>query len=181
MYSYHYGNNLGCLWYAWKIPADPARYDPAKSQHLISHVEQNIKPYHSREMRRQFINRFGLVLNAKASVMTELYQFLTNDSSSTSISDDVQQRIKFLLDTQDPEVVYDLRNVNPGRPQKFEPFWLAVEAFINEKALAAVDSRRHGTVCHFALAYSVRDLRDQVAERNPNIEVPSIEWIRVQF
>ena len=66
-----------------------------------------------------------------------LYQFLTNDSSSTSISDDVQQRLEFLLDSQDPEVVYDLRDTNPGRPQIFEPFWLAVESLINDKALAA--------------------------------------------
>ena len=113
--------------------------------------------------------------------MTELYQFLTGDSSSTSISDAVQQKLKFLLDSQDPQVVYDLRDVNPGRPQKFEPFWLAVESLINEKAIAAVDSRRHGTVCHFAFAYSVRDLRDQVLEKNPDLEVPSLEWIRVQF
>ncbi len=56
--------------------------------------------------------------------MTELYQFLTNDSSSTSISGNVKQKLQFLLDSQDPEVVYDMRDVNPGRPQMFEPFWL---------------------------------------------------------
>lgn len=49
------------------------------------------------------------------------------------------------------------------------------------RALAAVDSRRHGTVCHFALAFSVKDLRDQVLAKNPNLEVPSLKWIRVQF
>lgn len=181
LYSYHYGNNLGSLFYAWKVPADPADYDPGKSQNIISNIEKNIKQYHSREMRRQFIARFGLVLNTKASVMNELYQFLTNDSAVTSISDVVQQKLKFLLDSQDPEVVYDLRDTNPGRPEMFEPFWCAVESLINDKALAAVDSRRHGTVCHFALAYSVRDLRDQVLEKHPDLEVPSLEWIRAQF
>ena len=90
----------------------------------------------------------------------------------------MKQKLQFLLDSQDPEVVYDLRDVNPDK--KFEPFWLAVESLINEKALAAVDSRRHGTVCHFALAYSIRDLRDQVVEKIL-IQVPSLEWIREQF
>ena len=33
VYSYNYGNNLGSLFYAWKIPND---YDPSKSQRLIS-------------------------------------------------------------------------------------------------------------------------------------------------
>ena len=113
--------------------------------------------------------------------MTELYQFPTNDSSVTSISDVLQQRLKFLLDSQDPEVVYDLRDANPGRPTIFEPFWCAVESLINDKALAAVDSRRHGIVCHFALAYSVRDLRDQVLKKHPDIQVPSLEWIHAQL
>ena len=181
MYCYQYGNNLGSLWYAWKVPANAEKYDPTKSQQLIASIEKNIKQYHSREMKRQFIHRFGLVVHCKPSVMMEMYQFLTGDASTTNISEAVQQKLKFLLDSQDPEIIYDLRDVNPGRPQKYEPFWRGVEALINEKALAAVDSRRHGMVCHFALAFSVKDLRDQVVERNPDIEVPSIEWIRVQF
>ena len=86
-----------------------------------------------------------------------------------------------MLDSQDPEVVFDLRDVNQGRPQIYEQFWIQVEAFINEKALEAVDSRRHGTVCHFAAAFSVRDLRDQVLHKNPGLEAPSLEWIRAQF
>ena len=90
VFTYHYGNNLGSLYYAWRVPADPANYDPAKSQKLISEIKRNIKEYHSKEMRRQFISRFNLVINATLSVMSELYQFLTNDSSSTSISDDVK-------------------------------------------------------------------------------------------
>lgn len=31
VYSYHFGNNLGSLFYAWKVPADPAKYDPTES------------------------------------------------------------------------------------------------------------------------------------------------------
>ncbi len=65
---------------------------------------------------------------------------------------DTTEVTQFLLDSQDSEVVYDKRDVNPGTPQMFEPFWLAVKSLINDKALAAVDCRRHGTVCHFALA-----------------------------
>lgn len=167
VFCYHYGNNLGSLWYAWRIPSDPAKYDPNKTQQKITQIKQNVKLYHSREMRRQFAERFGLVLNAKPSVITELYQFLTGDSSATSISDDVRRKLRFLLDSQDPEVIYDLRDVNPGRPQIYEPFWQ--------------ECRRYGTVCHFAFAFSVRDLRDQVLGRRPDLEAPSLEWIRAQF
>lgn len=100
----HYGNNLGSLWYAWRVPCDPQLYDPNKSQQLVSAIQQ----YHSREMRRQFSERFGLVLNARPSMMMELYQFLTGDSSTTTIDDHVRQKLKFMLNSQDPEVVYDL-------------------------------------------------------------------------
>ena len=43
VYSYHHGNNLGSLLYAWKIPADPAGYDPTKSQTLISNIKKKKK------------------------------------------------------------------------------------------------------------------------------------------
>lgn len=44
-----------------------------------------------------------------------------------------------------------------------------------------MDARRHRTVCHFAFAFSVRDLWDQVLQQNPSLEAPSLEWIRTQF
>ena len=34
---------------------------------------------------------------------------------------------------------------------------------------------------HFAFAYSAREFRDQVLEKNPDMEVPSLEWIHVHF
>ena len=181
VYTYHHGNNLGSLWYAWQVPSNPELYDPNKSQQMISWIQQNISQYHSREMRRQFCHRFGLILKARSSVMMELYQFLTGDVSVTTIEEHVKQKLKFMLDSQDPEVVYDLRDINPGRPEMYKPFWDEVKALINEKSLAAVDSRRHGTTCHMAFAFSVRDLRDQVVKRSPSLDVPSLEWIRAQF
>ncbi len=178
---YHHGNHLGSLWYAWRVPCDPQQYDLNKSQEIVSSIQLNINQYHSREMRRQFCQRFGLVLKAKPAVMMELYQFLTGDVSTTSVEQHFQQILKFMLDSQDPEVVYDLRDINPGRREKYEQFWAEVIALINEKSLAAVDSRRHGTTCHLAFAFSVRDLRDQIVARNSEIDVPSLEWIRAQF
>ena len=51
VYTYHYGNNL---WYAWQVPCDPDLYDPNKSRQLVSIIQQRLKQYHSREMKRQF-------------------------------------------------------------------------------------------------------------------------------
>lgn len=60
-----------------------------------------------------------------------------------------------MLDSQDPDIWFDLRHQNSGQPEKYEEFWKAVDAIINENVLKAVDSRRHGTVCHMALALQV--------------------------
>lgn len=61
--------------------------------------------------------------------------------SSASISQGVQDRLKLMLDSQDPNVWFDLRHQNSGQPEKHEEFWKAVDAIINENALKAVDSR----------------------------------------
>ena len=110
-----------------------------------------------------------------------MYQFLTGDISTTSIKENVQKKLKFMLDSQDPEVVYYLCDINPGRTEKYEQFWAEVRALINETPLTAVDSHRHGTTCHLAFAFSVRDIRDKVVARNSNIDVPSLEWVHAQF
>ena len=54
--------------------------------------------------------------------MTEMYQFLTGDSSVTAMDEQVRLKLKFILDSQDPDVIYDLHDINPGRPQKYEQF-----------------------------------------------------------
>ena len=121
IYIYHHGNNLGSLWYAWQILCDPQKYDPDKSQEIVSLIQQNINQYHSREMRRQFSQHFGLVLKTKPAVMMELYQFLTGDVSTTTVEENVRQKLQFMLDSQDPEVVYDLRDINRGITNNFGP------------------------------------------------------------
>ncbi len=180
-YAYAHGNNLGTLWYVWIIPQDSSQYDISRSKHLIEKIEHGIEVYHTREMRRQFIARFGLMCHAKQSVLVDMYQFLTNDRSNTSISSDVLNRLHLMLDSQDPEVVFDLRDSNPGRPESYGEFWDAVKSLINEHALQAVDDRRHGLITHFAFSFSVHDLRNQVVSKYPNIDAPSVELIRCQF
>ena len=93
-------------------------------------VDSNIKLYHTREMRRQFFSRYGLVCDAKQSVLVDMYQFLTGYSSTTSFSKDVEKRLKFMLHSQDPEVVFDLRVNNSDRPEMYAEFWKCVRELI---------------------------------------------------
>ena len=65
-------------------------------------------------MHRQFVSRCGLVCGAKQSILVDIYQFLTGDSSATSISNNVETRLKFMLDSLDTDVVFDIRANNSG-------------------------------------------------------------------
>lgn len=101
-----------------------------------------------------------------------MYQYLTGDVSSTSISQGVQDRLEVMLDSQDPDVWFDLRYHNSGPPERYEEFWKAMDGIINKNALKAVDSRRHGTVCHMAIALFVKNLRDKVLAKYPTLAAP---------
>ena len=70
----------------------------------------------------------------------------------------------------------------------FNEFWDEL-ALLVEEVNPAVDERRHGNVLHMPIAISICDLRQKVLERlqlkheegNQFPEIPSIEWIRLQF
>ncbi len=129
-------------------------------------------------MRKRFTDRYSLLSGVNKAVLMDMYQHLTGDVSSILISQGVQDRLQLVLDSQDPDVCFDLRHHNTGRPETFEDFRKAVEGILNENA---VDSRQHGVVCHMALALSVRDPHNKVLAKHPTIIAPSIEWLRYQF
>ena len=96
--------------------------------------------------------------------------------------EEVDKRIKQIIDMEGPFVLLDLRALNSGRAVKFNSFWEACAKFLNEDVGAAVDERWHGEITHLARAISVRDLVEQVKARSPSgIQIPSVEWTRLQF
>ena len=165
LYSYAYGNNLGTLWFLWRVPPDHTEWSTHRAKLLMEKIEKDIKVYHTREMRRQCGFRYHLLAKTSKSLFLDMYQFLTGDTSSTAITPGVHERLKIMIDSQDPDITFDLRHHNTGRPEHFKEFWSAVKGFINENALKAVDSRRHGSICYMALAVSVRDLHETVRKK----------------
>ena len=62
-------------------------------------------------------DKFGLVTkNVKKSVLHHFYCDLTGDrATSPSISEkEVGKRLSALLELEEPDLIYDLRDVNPG-------------------------------------------------------------------
>ena len=184
IYSYDPGSNIGCLWWAWKVPVDSEETDSTRSLQLVKQCEKDAPTFATRAMRRDFINRYQMVTDCSAAVLRNMYQYVSGDVSQApcNISKDVQQRLSVALDAQDPDIVFDLRHLNEGRQSQYDQFWEECRKFIEDQALAAADDRRHGQVVHMAAAISVRDLIEQVAKRLPeDCPIPSESWVRLQF
>ena len=75
-------------------------------------------------MRREFIHSFGTVTHSNPAFLREAYRRLTGDSSASSnaTETEVDARIAHLLDTEDPDLVWDLRVNNSGRPETYTTY-----------------------------------------------------------
>ena len=162
VFRYHQGGNRGTLTWIWKAPSEPGQSDNSKSCSLVNKLLEDVPVYHTRAMRREFVQRYGLISRVSPTILNEMYQFITDDSSAlpTSASQAVTARLRLALELQDPDLVFDLRKLNAGRHVEYEVFYEAAQAYIERNALQACDDRRHGSTCHMALAMSVRDFRD---------------------
>ncbi|XP_070538845.1 uncharacterized protein [Ptychodera flava] len=181
LFGYHRGGCNPSLWFLWK--SDKA-IDMSRSNSVIHKIEQDLPVYHTRTMQKEFTTRFSLVCKASPSVMNDMYKYLTNDQSAlpNKVSKEVQERLHLLLSSQDPDIVHDLRLLNEGRAGVYDKFWDETEKYLNEKSMKAVDDRRHGTVCHMSVAISLPDLHEHVVARlPPNTQVPSLQWLYLQF
>ena len=102
---------------------------------------------------------------------------------------EVDSRIQQALEHEDPEILWDFRVNNTGRPEDYSIFLQKCQDFIKGKAETAVDDRRHDnvtnneeSVVHLAMAMSARGLHEQVKKQCPEgTPIPSIQWLRLQF
>ena len=184
----------GCstLTFIWRVPPEMSKRNLNKTRELCGHIENTYsKVYHSRAMRKKFQSRYSLLLKQHGvgvgvlpSILREIYSDLTEDASlpSNAISKNVQLRLQILLDSEDPDMVFDLRHFNKGQPRQYDEFFDAVSSYINEHSLNVVHDRRHDDVGRMGLAISVRDLIAQVRKRlSDDVLVPSESYLRLQF
>ncbi|CAB4491167.1 unnamed protein product [Rhizophagus irregularis] len=109
LYRYYHGNYLGTLNFVWKIPSLD-KCDKTKEAKNISAAYDQIPIYCTRQMRKNVINKYSLIVKASRSILQVLYQDLTGDVSTpdNEINKKTHERIKLMLDTQDPDIIIDL-------------------------------------------------------------------------
>lgn len=189
LYKYAYGNHIGTLIYAWKVPNDgPA--DSTTVSRIFCQLSGNQLFYSTRAMRQDFLDRYSRIAKISKCLLRNIYRNLLDDGSSASCSHEteVDERVaKAVMEIDDPSIVMDLRSLN-GKPtsSKFDAFWQELATYL-EEITPAVDDRRHGETLHMPLAVSIRDLHEQITQRLKQKHpeevpvVPSLEWVRLQF
>lgn len=191
LYHFMHGNNLGTLTFA-----DEGDGEATKNVKLVTELNQKQKLYSTREIQRDFIQRYSHLNKERPqskAVLRNMYKFLTGDSSCSRSAAEkvVDERITKLaeeaFEIDEPEILLDLRKLN-GKPNstEFDKFWKELSTYL-EEVTPAVDDRRHGNTLHMPIAISVGDLHNMIEERLrtkfPEEEplLPSVEWIRVRF
>ena len=77
-------------------------------------------------MRRALLDKFGRVSSSiKPAILRALYRELTHDASAPSNMDEaeIDERVKLVLEMEDPDIVIDLRHLNSRRKGQYDTFW----------------------------------------------------------
>ena len=53
-------------------------------------------------------------------------------SNPNLISQEMQERIKLIYETQDPNIIFDLRKNGGFKETKFDDFWNEIDSYFNE-------------------------------------------------
>lgn len=75
-----------------------------------------------------------MIVKSSRSILQVLYQDLTGDVSTpdNEINKKTHERIKLMLDTQDPDIIIDLRKNIGEKGTKFDVFWNEMQEYFNE-------------------------------------------------
>lgn len=132
LYTYTPGGSILNHHFIWRLPDDYS-VDAAvsKNQQVVSKLQESLPIYHTRAMKQEFVNQFGLLMtNTKPYMLRSIYQHLTNNASSsrTSSEEQVDKRVREALDAEDMDVLIDLRETNEGRVSQYDVFGLNVQS-----------------------------------------------------
>lgn len=187
-YTYHHGNIQNSV-YVWRIGINVNEQDMINKHYTIrNNLKQTLQVYHTRAMRKEFLDTVELYIGkVEKARMRYIYSVWLQDSAASinSETQDIDDRVEVMFELGDPDLITDFREINEGRLPKYDVFWEYSSKYLEgiaQESVLAVDDRRHDIFQHLAVAISTRDFRNQVLKIcPPNIPIPSVQWIRLQF
>jgi hypothetical protein len=121
------GNNLGSHNFLWRILVNISDTDNdlvQKNTDVIQSLNKDLPSYHTRAMRRAFINKASLLCNVNASNARYIYKSLAGDCRlpENATEKEVNLRVRQAYEMEDPDIITDLRRHNTGQPFKYQTF-----------------------------------------------------------
>ena len=101
-----------------KVPAPFTESDKlTKFSKMLGIIKPLVPVYHTRAMRNKFAKEIGTLhsIDIKPYVIRHAYRTLTEDSSKEVDCMEIDSRVKLAIETNDPDLVVDLRHLNKGR------------------------------------------------------------------
>ena len=129
---------------------------------MVTKIEPEIPVYHSRAMRKVFSKQLQSIhsCSIQPHILRHIYRELTGDASREISRAEIDQRVQLAIETDDPDLIIDLRHLNGGRHgDTFAVFFRELELVVEE--VTAADDRRHG-IAHMSEFLSITDLISQV-------------------
>ncbi|GES90525.1 hypothetical protein GLOIN_2v1782174 [Rhizophagus clarus] len=154
-YTYHHGNIQNSV-YLWRIDNNTNEEELVNKHYKIrNNLKQTIRIYHTRAMRKEFIDTVELCIGKveKARIHYIYFTWLEDSSASVNlVTQNIDDQVLLIFELGDPELITDLREINKDRIFKYDLFW------------------------EYALKYL------EVLKICPlNISTPSLQWIHLQF
>lgn len=172
------------LAFIWKVPAS----DPnllSETLRTIENIKQNIPTLHTGVMRQKIMKIFQHKRKIERSDLAILYNLLADNESIDE--DDAIDRFEMKINAGvTAEEIFDEEEANTSKT-KFDKFFDAAQALLDEQSGAIPDERRHGTTCNRSpLFVSLRDFHAKTVVKMNEMypgenNVPSHEWFRLQL
>ena len=121
------GGSLMSHHFVWRVPEYfNVEAAVSENQKVIDKFKQDFPVYHTRAMRKEFVNTYGRFTNStKPVVLHSIYRELTGDASGSTTSDEaaIDNQLKEALLFEDVDILIDFRELNEGRNSKYDTFW----------------------------------------------------------
>lgn len=123
LYIYRQGNYLGNISYIWKLPEQQAEHSDVD---VVCKLREMLPIYTSRANRKEFSDKYSRIAHCKPGILRSIFSSLigNDDSAETKEQSEVDLRVaKFLLETEETELIWDLRALNGSKANPvYEPF-----------------------------------------------------------
>ena len=109
----------------------------------VAKIEPEIPVYHSRAMRKVISKELQSIhsCSIQLHILRHIYRESTADASREISRAEIDQRVQLAIETDDPDLIIDLRHLNEGRPgDTFAVFFRELELVVEE--VTAADDKR---------------------------------------